>query len=249
MEPIELWHGDCLELMARIPDGSVDMVFADLPYGVTANKWDTAIRLKPFWEKVIKCSADNATFIFTATQPFATSLIVSNKEMFNYDLIWDKSSTTGFLDANRRPLRRHEMVLVFSKKRGVYNPQKTPGKPWSKKKARTKDGNYSQVNSNGHAQISDGARHPTSILSIPRSNRGSLHPTQKPVALLKWIIKTYTNAGSIVLDPTSGSATTAVACVNTGRKCIAIEKDKGYFDIGVKRVKEAMAAPKQGELL
>ena len=237
--------GDCLDVLyamaVEVGDRRpVVMVFADLPYGVTANKWDTPIDLKRLWGLLLAVAKPNAAFIFTATQPFATTLINSQPKLFRYDLVWDKTRTTGFLDANRKPLRRHENILVMYRSPPVYTPQKTRGQAWVKTRARRGDMNYGKVRSNGHLQVSDGQRFPTSILTLPSGNARSLHPTQKPVALLEWLIKTYSNPGDVILDPTMGSGTTGVACANTGRDFIGIEKEPNYFKTAADRIADAM---------
>ncbi len=234
-----LWHGDCLDLLPGIPDGSIDMVFADLPYGVTANKWDSVIPFEPLWKQLLRAGKRNAAFVFTATQPFATALINSQPRLFRYDLVWDKKLVTGHLNANRCPLRRHELVLMFARCATTYSPQKTQGKAFSKGGGK-KSTNYGQyVTATERAY--DGARFPTSIIDCQLVNAQrieSMHPTQKPVALLEWLVKTYTNPGDIVLDPTRGSGTTGVACINTGRQFIGIEKDATYYATAQRRLAE-----------
>lgn len=233
-----LYLGDCLNVMKDLQTDPVALFFSDLPYGVTRREWDKIISLPDMWQAFEPIAKSSAKFVFTATQPFVTDLINSKRSYFKYDLIWDKTRTTGFLNANRMPLRRHEHLLIFHRSSGTYNPQKVQGKPWVKL-GRGPDLNYGNVASNDHRRESDGLRHPTSILSVPSGNAGSQHPTQKPVALLEWLIKTYTKDGDTILDPCAGSGTTAIAAMNVGnRKVICIEKDTVYFEVMSKRVAE-----------
>jgi site-specific DNA-methyltransferase (adenine-specific) len=238
---VKLHLGDCLEVLTTLADASVDLVVADLPYGVTKNPWDVVIPLEPLWAELLRVGKLRCAYVFTATQPFATTMINSQRRLFRYDLVWDKTRTTGFLDANRKPMRRHESVLMFYRKQPTYNPQKKPGAPWVKTRAQAGDRNYGAVTSNGHKQISEGPRYPTSIVTVPSGNKASVHPTQKPVALLEWLIKTYSNPGDTVLDPTMGSGTAGVACLNTARGFIGIEKDAGFFATAQKRIAEVSA--------
>lgn len=233
--------GDCLEVMKSIPDESVDMILCDLPYGVTAqNKWDVIIPFDELWTAYKRITKKNAAIVLTATQPFASQLIMSNPKMFRYDLIWEKNKSTGFLNAKKMPLRRHELVLVFYRKSPIYNPQKTTGhKPVNSFTKHTSDGtNYGQtkVGIKGGGQTD---RYPTSILEFPVVNNDSeskSHPTQKPVELFEWLIKTYTREGMVVLDNCLGSGTTAVACKNLNRRYIGIEKDEGYWKTATERL-------------
>lgn len=234
VEP-DLRLGNCLELLPAVPDGSVNMVFADLPYGVTANKWDVVIPFAPLWAELLRVGKRNAAFVFTATQPFATALINSNPKLFRYDLVWDKvTMPVGFANARRMPLRIHEYVLLFYRELPTYNRQMTPGAPYRVTASRNQGGaNYGMSIKAPPVKVNaSGMRCPRSILHIPRGARnleGRRHPTQKPVALLEWLVKTYTNPGDVVLDPTMGSGTTGVACANTGRRFIGMELDPGYF--------------------
>lgn len=230
-----LMQGDCLERMKEIPSGSVDMVLTDPPYGTTACKWDSIIPLEPMWEQLKRVIKPNGAIVMTASQPFTTILISSNVKMFRYDLIWTKTQPTGFYNANRMPLRAHEEIIVFYKSLPTYNPQKTSGDPYVQLRGSSSDvyvgkGLSETVNTTGE-------RHPLSHRNFKRDG-GKVHPTQKPVALMEYLIKTYTNEGETVLDFTAGSFTTGVACVNLNRRFIGIELDKDYFDIGVNRIKE-----------
>ena len=235
---IELWQGDCLELMKNIPDGSVDLVLCDLPYGTTRNKWDSIIPLDRLWEQYKRVIKDNGAIVLFSAEPFTSLLITSNIQWFRYDLIWSKTQGSDFLNANRKPLRAHENICVFYKKQPTYNPQKTDGKPYKAKSGETTSSNFGKFNGNHHTENKDGKRCPLSVLRFSgEHNRGKQHPTQKPTDLLEWLIKTYTNKGEIVLDNSMGSGSCGVACVNTNRHFIGIELDDGYFNIAQKRIK------------
>ena len=228
----ELYLGDCLERMKEIPDGSVDMVLTDPPYGTTACKWDSVIPFEQMWEQLKRIIKPNGAIVFTASQPFTSALVMSQPKLFRYEWIWEKSIATQFLDAKRKPLKKHESVLVFAKKQTTYNPQFSSGKPYSTNPKAKPTGIYGE-----HVRmpaISDGKRYPTTVM--PFKNERGLHPTQKPVALLEYLIRTYTNEGETVLDFTHGSGSTGVAAVNTGRKYIGIEMDGHYFNISKDRI-------------
>ena len=241
MKPIELWHGDCLELMKNIPDGSVDMVLCDLPYGTTRNNWDSIIPLDRLWERYKRVIKENGAIVLFSAEPFTSLLITSNIQWFRYDLIWSKTQGSDFLNANRKPLRSHENICVFYKKQPTYNPQKTDGKPYKAKSGETTSTNFGKFNGNHHTENKDGKRCPLSVLRFSSEhNRGKQHPTQKPTDLLEWLIKTYTNDGETVLDNCMGSGSTGVACVNTNRHFIGIELDDRYFNIAKKRIEEAV---------
>lgn len=238
---IELWNGDCLELMKNIPDGSVDMVLCDLPYGTTRNKWDSIIPLDSLWEQYKRVIKDNGAIVLFSAEPFTSILITSNSQWFRYDLIWSKTQGSDFLNANRKPLRSHENICVFYKKQPIYNPQKTDGKPYKPKSGETTSTNFGKFNGNHHTENKDGKRFPLSVLRFSgEHNRGKQHPTQKPVDLLEWLIKTYTNEGETVLDNSMGSGSCGVACVNTNRHFIGIELDENYFNIAKERIEGVM---------
>lgn len=242
-----LLHGDCLELLRDVPPGSVDMVLADLPYGRTRNSWDNVIPLPPLWEQLKRVCKDNAAMLFFSQMPFAAELIMSNPKMFKYEWIWDKCNATGFLNCDFAPLKVHENILVFSRKAASfvknkknamgYHPQFTSGKPYTVKQCR-KSANYDCKWMKDVETKNIGRRYPTDIIKFPKSGK-PLHPTQKPIALLEYLIKTYTNPGETVLDPTMGSGSTGVAAVNTGRNFVGMELDAGYFDIAQTRIEEA----------
>lgn len=219
----EFWHGDCLELMTRIPSGSVDMILCDLPYGTTQNKWDAIIPFEPLWKEYWRIVKPNAAIVLTAAQPFTSALVMSQINTFKYDWSWNKTAATGHLNAKRRPMRNHEDILVFSKGDILYNPQglQEYGKI-------TKRGNNgSNFGKSGTENFQDKTNYPRSRIEF--ANDGKSHPTQKPVALFEYLIRTYTNPGETVLDNCAGSGTTAVAAERTGRRWICIEKDFTYW--------------------
>jgi site-specific DNA-methyltransferase (adenine-specific) len=226
-------HGDCLQILKDIPDNSVDMVFADLPYNVTACSWDVEIPLTPLWEQLERITKNNCAIVFTATQPFASFLVLSNLKLFKYDWVWDKVRPNGFLIAKYRPMMRHENILVFSKGKLKWNPIKEKrdkpikGKVYTKTKLFHAPSHYSDQE---HKLYED--KHPQSILTFYKQEGGKFgHPTQKPVTLLEYLIKTYTNENDVVLDPVAGSGTTGIAARNLNRKYILIEKDEKYVNL------------------
>ena len=232
----QLIHGDCLVEMASIPDGSVDMVMADSPYGTTACRWDSIIPLEPMWDHLKRVIKPNGAIVMTASQPFTTTLIASNMKMFRYCWVWDKGQGTGYLNIKRQPLKNCEDVCVFYTKQCDYRPQMRTGfKPYSCGQGKTKSQNYGKQT--GALTVSGGTRYPLSKISFNR-DKSKVHPTQKPVALMEYMIRTYTNEGQTVLDFAMGSGTTGVASKNTGRNFIGIELDATYFDIATKRIKD-----------
>jgi DNA modification methylase len=233
-ENLWLMKGDCLELMKNIPDGSVDMILCDLPYGTTQNKWDYVIPFEPLWQSYKRVCKPSAAIVLTAAQPFTSALVMSNPVWFRYDWIWEKPKATGHLDANRKPLKAHEDVLVFYRAAPIYNPQKTTGEPYKGRGSASKLDNYGDFGTVRQGSV-DGSRYPRTVVRFTHETK-PVHPTQKPVALMEYLIRTYTNEGETVLDNTMGSGTTGVACVNTGRKFIGIEMDDTYFDVAKTRV-------------
>ena len=237
---IRLINGDCLEEMKSIPDGSIDMILADVPYGTTRCAWDSIIDLELMWEQLKRIIKTNGAIVLTSGQPFTSTLITSNQKSFKYEMIYEKTNAKGFLSAKYRPLTAHENILVFGKAK-TYNPQKwiMPEHLRTKRKSATMK-KTGEVYGNGEITRwdDDGSRHPTSVVGF--SNRtgrsGNYHPTQKPVALMEYLIKTYTNEGETVLDFAAGSFTTGVACKNLNRSFVGIELDQGYYDIGCKRM-------------
>lgn len=227
-------QGDCLELMLEMPDGSIDMVLADPPYGTTACKWDSIIPLEPMWKQLKRVTKQNAAIVMTASQPFTTKLISSNMEWFKYCWVWDKGQGTGFLNSEKQPLRQAEDILIFYDNQPTYNPQMRSGfKPYRCYQGMNKIENYGKQT--GALTISTGERFPVNIIKITRDN-SQLHPTQKPVALMAYLIKTYTNEGDTVLDFCCGSGTTGVACKRWNRNFILMEREPEYCDIARKRL-------------
>jgi site-specific DNA-methyltransferase (adenine-specific) len=231
----QLYHGDCLEVMNNIQDKSIDAIICDLPYGTTRNKWDIIIPLDQLWEQYKRVIKDSGAIILNCQQPFTSVLISSNLDMFKYCWIWDKHQVSGFLNAKKQPLRQHEDIAVFYDKQCAYNPQMTKGK-MQLKNTGGKTSNYNNFAAQPH--YSDDY-YPKTILEIPLQRFKDGHPTQKPVALLEYLIKTYTNEGETILDNCMGSGSTGVAALNTGRFFIGIEKDDKYFEIAQKRIEEA----------
>lgn len=237
-------QGDCLEVMRKISDNTVDMILCDLPYGTTANAWDSILPYDILWAEYNRIVKDNGAIVLTASQPFSSALVASNIKAFKHEWIWEKERGTGFQVAKYRPMQKHEHVLVFSKngKRVNYYPIKTPlEKPVKSKSASTHSGSSPLANV-GDFEIIYTDRHPLSILEFSRDNSNKIHPTQKPVALFEYLIRTYTQEGEIVLDNCIGSGTTAVAAINTNRQFIGIEREPEYVDIANKRIKDAISA-------
>jgi len=237
MEKNIIYHGDCIEGMKTLPDNSVDMVLTDPPYGTTQNKWDTVVDMDAFWEEIKRVTKKNSAILIFTQMPFTAKVVMSNPKMFRYEWICEKANPTGFLNARRMPMKCHENVLVFYNKLPVYHPIMEHGKPYRSGLEDKNSSNYNAVKRlrNGNTT---GTRFPRDVLKVSwRSAFGkTLHPTQKPVSLCEYFIKTYSNKGDIILDPFIGSGTTAVAAVNTGRKYIGFEKDDKYFDIAQNRL-------------
>lgn len=227
--------GDCLQVMATLEAGSIDAIITDLPYGTTACKWDAVIPFAPLWEQVRRVLKPNGVFVTTASQPFTTALIASNPKDFRYCLVWDKKGTTGFQTAKTMPLRRHEDIVVFYSAKPTYNPEKeVRGKPRKKGGSKVDNGCYGELRS---TESFNNEYYPTSIVEISNaSKRGKSHPTQKPVELMRYLIRTYTNPGETVLDPCCGSGTTGVAAQLEGRNCVLIEREEEYLEITRQRL-------------
>ena len=241
MVDIKFIHGDCLEEMPKLADKSIDMILCDLPYGTTACKWDTIIPFEPLWKQYKRLIKDNGAIVLTASQPFTTKLINSNIKEFKYALVWDKDKAFGVFQAKKRPLKKHEDILIFYKKQPVYNPQMEKAKadrirPLSKGNI---SGSINNITNSKNCKVANDynpeMRYPSSILTFSNPVGKSIHPTQKPVALFEYLIKTYTNEGDLVLDNCAGSGTTAIACLNTNRNAILIEKDESYYKAALDR--------------
>lgn len=233
---INLFQGDCLELMKQIPDKSVDMVLTDPPYGTTACKWDVVIPFEPMWEQINRVTKPSSAILFTAMQPFSSALVMSNPKKFAYQWTWVKSKITGVLNAKKMPVRKHEQILVFcdTKSTRTYNPQGLKVKGTVTKQGGNSD-NYGERNKKEYIQ--QYTNWPRDVLEIPSEGK-TVHPTQKPVALLEYLIKTYTLEGETVLDFTMGSGSTGVAAKNLNRNFIGIELDAKYFEIAKQRIEQ-----------
>ena len=246
---INLIMGDCLEIMPTLPDKSVDLVVCDLPYetlnkGNKSVQWDRLIPMDKLWREYNRIVKDNGAIILFAQGMFTAKLMLSNKKMWKYNLIWKKGNrSTGFLNAKKMPLRNHEDICVFYKKLPTYNPQFTKGQPIHGRKKLNNDGNFKNScygSYNMTESIITEDKYPISVLNFEKEWKDWLHPTQKPVELLKWLIKTYSNEGDVVLDNTAGVFSTAIAAIETNRKIICIEKDENYFNLGKERVEKLL---------
>ena len=240
---IELLKGDCLEVMKSIEDNSVDAIICDPPYGTTACKWDSVIDFKLMWEQLNRIIKLNGAIVLFGSEPFSSALRMSNIKNYKYDIIWQKSNFTGFLRAKKAPLKAHEVISIFCNKAENYYPQKWLIRDEFIDKRKTlnntkiKDGVLTNIKRVRKAD--DGTRYPTSVIQFAHKPNKNVHPTQKPVKLMEYLIKTYTNENEIVLDFTMGSGSTGVGCVNTNRQFIGIEQDENYYNISVKRIEEA----------
>lgn len=240
---IQLYRGDCIDIVPTLEAGSIDAVITDPPYGTTACRWDTCIPFDVMWAFIKHVRKPNAAVVLTGSEPYSSALRMSNTAEYKYDWYWQKEAGTGFLNSKKQPLRVIENASVFYGKQCIYIPEMRQGfKLYSVTQGEDKTDNYGKF----HTVVteSSGERYPIDIIKFSR-DKNKDHPTQKPVALMEYLIRTYTNPGDTVLDFTSGSGTTPVACVNTGRRCIAIEKDTEkhgdkYYRIGIDRVTEAI---------
>ncbi len=237
MNRIQIRQGDCLELMKEIPDKSIDMILCDLPYGTTACKWDTVIPFDKLWEQYKRIIKDNGAICLFGSEPFSTELRHSNLKMYKYDWIWDKKIPSGMSYARFQPMRQTENISVFCKGKTVYNPQMI------KRDKPIKGGGMSKGETTNNQKLvalhkTYDYKNPINILVFDKIRKGSLHPTQKPVALLEYLIKTYTNDGDTVLDNCMGSGSTGVACINTNRDFIGYELDEHYFQIAKERLEQ-----------
>jgi site-specific DNA-methyltransferase (adenine-specific) len=231
--------GDCLEILPTLADNFVDMVLVDLPYGTTACKWDSIIPLDKLWEQYNRICKEDGAMVFTAAQPFTTILAASNLENFRYEWIWEKPQGTNPMNSRVMPLKSHENILVFYRKKCAYNPQMWYSTPYSGFSSNiSKIGEVYGSAQSKHRDNPDGSRYPKTVLKFKQEK--GLHPTQKPVELMEYLIKTYTNPGEVVLDNTMGSGTTGVAAIQTNRKFIGIEMDQTYYEIAKKRIEGAV---------
>ena len=239
---ITLMQGDCLERMKEIPDESVDLVLTDPPYGTIACKWDSVIPLEPMWKELKRIIKKNGAIVLFGAEPFSSTLRISNKD-YKYDWIWEKNTGTNFLHAKRMPIRFTENIHVFIEGSSWYYPQKTTGHAPTNSGVGRNTGNVYSGNSKVNYKGGDTTRFPKNIIEFKSvNNYKRIHPTEKPVALMEYLLKTYTNESETVVDFTMGSGTTGVACVNTNRKFIGIEKDEGYFKIAQDRIQAAQDA-------
>lgn len=232
-------EGDCLELMAQMPAASIDMILADLPYGTTRNRWDSVIDLEALWVQYERLIKENGAIVLTAAQPFTAVLTCSNLELFRYDWVWSKTIGSGQLNARRQPLRTHESVLVFYKKQPTYNAQLTEGTPYTARRAGSQWSGRGYRDQKDHVAKNSGTRLPKSVLHVPNPRIKGGHPTQKPVELFEYLIRTYTDEGETVLDNVIGSGTTAIAARQCGRHFVGMEKDPAYVTMARTR----LAAP------
>ena len=253
---IDLQQGNCLDLMKSLEDKSVDLILCDLPYGTTRNKWDSVLDLELLWEQYNRIIKDRGAILLFAQTPFDKVLGVSNLKDLRYEIIWQKTAPTGFLNAKKMPMKAHENILVFYKKLPTYNPQMTQGHPRkvssksSRKKSVERHQEKSEVlasnyNSYGESQVGYDSteRYPLSVQVFAKDQqKENYHPTQKPVTLLEWLIRTYTNEGDLVLDNCMGSGSTGVACVNTSRDFIGIELTEHYFNVAKERIEKVVQA-------
>lgn len=248
MKSYKLILGDCLDEMKKIEDQSIDLLIVDPPYGTTAIEWDKIIPFNSLWKEFERIVKPKANIIVFGSQPFTSMLIASKIEWFRYELIWNKNKCGSPGLAKKRPMKVHENIVVFSKKPGgIYNPQMEEGEPY-KRTSKNPEGYVGKSNNHKYGLKprksfeNEGTRYPKSIINISRdfSAQQQVHPTQKPVPLLEWLIKTYSNEGDLVLDNCMGSGTTGIAAINLNRKFIGIELDENYFNITQKRIEEAL---------
>ena len=231
-------NADCFDVFPFIEDKSIDAIICDLPYGTTACKWDTIIPFDKLWEQYERIIKPNGAIVLTASQPFTSALVMSNPKMFKYEWIWEKTMATGGLMAKYRPMRAHESVLVFNvNKTSIYNEQRLEGEAYKRVEGK-KENSVIGDKEGGYITVNNGGRAARSVFKISNPNANSLHPTQKPIALMEYLIKTYTNEGETVLDNCMGSGTTILAALKLNRKSIGIEKEKQYYDVAVRRASE-----------
>lgn len=236
-EDVVIFRADCLDILPHIKDKSVNLILCDLPYGTTACKWDVIIPLDELWKEYKRIIKDDGIIVLTSAQPFTSLLISSNIDMFRYEWIWEKSQGTNPLNAKYMPLKKHENILVFYKKRGTYNPIMTKGDPYAGFSSSTKKIGEVYGDVKSVHKKNNGTRYPTTIQFF-KHDKGRLHPTQKPLLLIEYFVRTYSNEGDIILDNCMGSGTTAIACLNNNRKFIGIEKELKYYEVARDRIIE-----------
>lgn len=245
----KIYNGDCLELMQQLDDHSIDMILCDLPYGTTRAKWDSIIPFDKLWEQYNRIIKENGAIVLTGTEPFSSFLRCSNLKMYKYDWVWDKIAPTGFFNAKKQPLRVTENISVFYNKQPTYNPQITHNH--KRKTAKRRKAFHCELYnpSTEVTEYDSTDRYPINLQSISSDKQKShLHPTQKPVELFKYLIRTYTNEGDLVLDNCIGSGTTAIACLEENRNYIGMEKEKKYYDIALARIEKWKGNPKENKL-
>lgn len=232
--------GETINEMSKLPSKSIDMILCDLPYGTTQCKWDSVIPFDMLWKEYTRIIKDNGAIVLTASQPFTSNLVMSNPKLFRYSLVWEKSKSTGYLNSKKMPMRSHEDILVFYKNLPTYNPQMVDGDPYDKGKAHRPTDVYREQKGEIHVKNETGKRYPRSVqyFKTAESEGKVYHPTQKPISLMEWLIKTYSNEGDMVLDNTIGGGTTAIACIRTNRKYIGIDVSEEYINITNQRINE-----------
>ena len=246
----KIFLGECLNIMSALPDGCVDMVFCDLPYGTTQNKWDSVIPFDELWSAYNRVVKQNGAIVLTSQQPFTSQLIMSNPNQFRYEWIWEKNKATGHLNAKKMPMKAHENVLIFYRKLPTYNPQKTTGhKPFGAVKPRNnipepkEKRNYNHLSQTFGNDGTTTDRYPRSVQKFPVINNDNplkFHPTQKPVGMIEYFIKTYSNENDVILDNCMGSGSTCISCINTNRRYIGIESNEEYFDMAKNWIEDHM---------
>lgn len=245
LELNKLYNCDCMEGMKLIPDKSVDMILCDLPYGTTACKWDTIIPFRPLWEQYERIIKDNGAIVLFGSQPFTSSLVMSNLKLFRCEWIWEKETAANYGLAKKQPLKIHESIIVFSKNPSIYNPQGLiPYNKMGRKRGKTAEHTRVESQSWTTKNFQTHTNYPKTILKFSKKDDKGIHPTQKPVALFEYLIRTYTNEGETVLDNCMGSGTTAIAAQNTNRRFIGFELDKGYFSKAQERLEAVKAQVK-----
>lgn len=237
---MKLINGECIEEMKKLEDKSIDMILCDLPYGTTACKWDTVIPFDKLWEQYNRIIKDNGAIVLFGSEPFSSKLRISNEKYFRYDIIWEKPRILNFMAVKKQIGKCHETISIFYKKQPTYNPQYSTGEPYTRRALiRKKWEGVASEQAYKPAYNNKTTRYPRSIQKFNNVNTNKSHPTQKPIELLEWLIKTYTNEGETILDNTMGSGSTGVAAKNTNRHFIGIELDEDYFNIAKKRIEEA----------